>query len=99
MPQENNMAEVIRLLDTVIRKVDGLDGRVEGLHSQIDGLRSDVHGLKSDVQGLSTGSARMEGELRILRGQLEDVVDKFIDNKRRTDGLEGRVSNLESESH
>ena len=66
MPQENNMGDVIRLLQTVIGKVDGLAtglGRVE----------AGVKVLKTDVRKLETKMDRLEQKVVVLGGQFQDV--------------------------
>ena len=92
MPQENNMAEVIRLLHTVIAKVDGLAGGLER-------VEADVGVLKSDVQRLGTKVDRLEGKVDVLDGRFQDVVRVVIENTQRIEGLEGRVDILESKAN
>lgn len=90
MPQENNMAEVVRLLHTVIGKVDGL---ATGLKR----IETDVQGLKTNVQVLETRFDRWDAKVDRLTGRFEDVARVVIEDTQRITSLEGRVDNLESD--
>ena len=92
MPQENNMGDVIRLLQTVIGKVDGLAtglGRVE----------AGVKVLKTDVRKLETKMDRLEQKVVVLGGQFQDVARVVIEDIQRITGLDERVDILESKSN
>ena len=92
MPQETNMAEVVRLLHTVIGKVDDLAsgfGRVE----------SDVQVLKTDVQVLKTDVKKLDTRMERLETKADTVIGKVIENTERITSLEGRVDVLESKAN
>ena len=54
MPQENNMAEVIRLLHTVIGKVDLLSGRFEDVVRVVIENTQRIEGLEGRVDILES---------------------------------------------
>ena len=113
MPQENNMAELLRLMQNMIVKVDDLNGKfdhlasdvkevksdVQVLKSDVQVLKSDVQVLKSDVGELKTGLAKVEGKVDLLSGQFWDFAAKTTNNTKRITSLEGRVDILESKSN
>jgi outer membrane murein-binding lipoprotein Lpp len=85
MPQENNMAELLRLMQTMIVKVDD--------------LATDMKVVKSDVRELKTNTARIEQKVDVFSGQFRDVASQAIKDTQRIASLEGRVDILESKSH
>ena len=99
MPQENNMAEVIRLLHTVIGKVDGLATGLKKVETEVYGLKSDVHVLKTDVDRLETKIDRLDGKVGILNGQFQDVGRVVVEDTQRISALENRVDTLERKAH
>jgi len=99
MPQENNMAEVIRLLHTVIGKVDGLATGLQNVEAGLERVEADVDVLKTNVRNLETKVDRVEGKVDLLGGQFQDVVRVVIENTQRIEGLEGRVDILESKAN
>ena len=92
MPQENNMAEIVRLLHTVIGKVDGL---ATGLKR----IETDVQVLKTNVQVLETRFDRLDAKVDLLTGRFEDVAGVVIEDTQRITSLEGRVDILESKAN
>ena len=113
MPQESNMAELLRLMHHMIGKVDDLTGKFDGLSydvkevktdihvikSDVHGLKSDVHVLKSDVRELKTNAVRVERKLDVLSGQFQDVAGQAMKDTQRITTLEGRVDILESKAN
>ncbi len=99
MPQENNMAEVIRLLHTVIGKVDGLASKVDGVETGLKKVESDVQVLKTDVGRLEAKTDRLGEKVDILSGQFQDVARVVIEDTQRITGLENRVDNLERKAN
>lgn len=92
MPQENNMAEVLRLLKTVIVKVDGLA-------TDMREVKTDVGVLKTNVQVLETRFDRLDAKVDFLTGRFEDVAGVVIEDTQRISGLEERVDILEPKSN
>ena len=92
MPQETNMAELLRLMHTMIGKFNDLDVKVDDLSRDMKVVKSDVQVLKTDVKKLDTRMDRLEVKL-------DTVVGKVSENTQRTTSLEGRVDILESKSH
>jgi predicted nucleic acid-binding Zn-ribbon protein len=92
MPQENNMAELLRLMQNMIFKIDDLAADMKE-------VKSDVRVLKSDVKELKTNAVRVEGKLDVLSGQFRDVAGQAIKDTQRITSLEGRVDILESKSN
>ena len=92
MPQETNMAELLRLMKTMIVKVDDLA-------TDMKEVKSNVQGLKSDVRELKTNAVRVEGKLDLLSGQFRDVAGQAMKDTQRITSLEGRVDILESKSN
>lgn len=106
MPQENNMAEVIRLLHTVIGKVDGLATGLEKVEADVQVLKADVQVLKADVQVLKADVGRLETKMdgldekvNIFSGRFQDVARVVIEDTQRVTGLENRVDNLERKAY
>ena len=99
MPQENNMAELLRLMHTMIVKVDDLAADMKNVKSDVRDLKSDVQGLKSDVQELKTTTVRVEKKLDVLSGQFQDVGGQAIKDTQRITILQGRVDILESKAN
>ena len=91
MPQENNMAEVVRLLHTVI-------GKVDGLATTLTKVEADVQILKTDVQILKTNVERIDLKIDRVDGKLDTVVEKTMGNTQRIINLEYRVDALESKA-
>ena len=92
MPQETNMAELLRLMQTMIIKFDDLNVR-------FDGLATDMKEVKSGVKKLETRLGRLEGKVDIFYRQFQDIAGVVIKGTQRTDSLEERVGLLESKSH
>ena len=92
MPQENNMAEVLRLLKTVIVKVDGLAVDMKE-------VKTDVRVLKTDVRDLRAGLNRLDAKVDLLSGRFEDVAGVVIQDTQRISSLEERVDNVESKAN
>lgn len=92
MPQENNMAEVLRLLKTVIVKVDDLAADMKD-------VKTDVGVLKSDVRELRMNLSRVDAKVDLLTGRFEDVAGVVIKDTQRISGLENRVDTLESKAN
>lgn len=92
MPQENNMAEVLRLLKTVIVKVDGLSGDMKE-------VKADVGVLKADVREIRMNLKRVDGKVDLLTGRFEDVALVVIKDTQRISGLEERVDTLEGKAN
>lgn len=92
MPQENNMAEVMRLLHTVI-------GKVDGLATSLNRVEADVRVLKTDVRALETRFDRLDAKVDLLTGRFEDVARVVIEDTQRITSLEGRVDILESKAN
>lgn len=92
MPQENNMAEVVRLLHTVI-------GKVDGLATSLNRVEADVRVLKTDVRALETRFDRLDAKVDLLTGRFEDVARVVIEDTQRITSLEGRVDILESKAN
>ena len=99
MPQENNMAEVVRLLHTVIGKVDGLATSLNRVEADVQGLKTDVQVLKTNVQVLETRFDRLDAKVEHLTGRFEDVAGVVIEDTQRTTRLEGRVDILEGKAN
>ncbi len=113
MPQENNMAEVLRLLKTVIVKMDGfaadmtevktdvgvLKTDVGVLKTDVSTLKTDVGILKTDVRELRSGLNRLDAKVIHLTGRFEDVAHVVIEDTQRTSSLEERVDILEGKSN
>jgi hypothetical protein len=99
MPQETNMAELLRLMQKMIVSFDDLNGKFDHLVSDVQVLKSDVQVLKSDVTELKTGLVRVEGKVDVLSGQFWDFAAKTMNNTQRITSLEGRVDILESKSN
>ena len=85
MPQETNMAEVIRLLHTVIGKVDG--------------LATDMKEVKSDVKKLDMRMDRLEGRMDRLETKMDTVAEKTMENTNGIIAVKGRVDVLERQEH
>lgn len=85
MPQENNMAELLRLMHTMIVKVDD--------------LATDMKDVKSDVQELKVNTVRVEKKLDVLSGQFQDVGGQAMRDTQRITSLEGRVNILEGKAN
>lgn len=92
MPQETNMAELLRLMNVMIGKFSDLDVKV-------DDLGRDMKEVKADVSDLKTNLARVEGKVDLLAGQFRDVAVQAIEDTQRITGLEGRIDILEIKSH
>ncbi len=113
MPQENNMAEVLRLLKTVIVKVDDLAADMKDvkgdvrvlktdvavLKTDVAVLKTDVAVLKTDVRDLRTGLNRLDAKVDLLTGRFEDVAVVVIKDTQRTSVLEVRVDTLEGKAN
>ena len=92
MPQENNMAEVLRLLKTVIVKVDGLA-------TDMKDVKGNIRVLKTDVRDLRTGLNRLDAKVDLLTGRFEDVAVVVVKDTQRTSVLEERVGTLEGKAN
>jgi len=92
MPQENNMAEVLRLLKTVIVKIDGLA-------TDMKEVKTDVSVLKTDVREIRMNLNRVDAKVDLLTGRFEDVASVVIKDTQRTSGLEERVDALEGKAN
>ena len=92
MPQENNMAELLRLMKTVIVKVDGLEVKV-------DDLATNMKDVKSDVKELKTRTVRIEGKVDRLDGKIDSIADTVMKNDRRLIAVERDVSDLQRREH
>ncbi|MBA3354228.1 MAG: hypothetical protein H0U23_17695 [Blastocatellia bacterium] len=99
MPQENNMAEVLRLLKTVIVKVDDLAADMKDVKGDVRVLKTDVAVLKTDVRDLRTGLNRLDAKVDLLTGRFEDVAVVVIKDTQRTSVLEVRVDTLEGKAN
>ena len=99
MPQENNMAEIVRLLHTVIGKVDGLATGLKRIETDVQVLKTDVQVLKTNVQVLETRFDRLDAKVDLLTGRFEDVAGVVIEDTQRITSLEGRVDILESKAN
>jgi outer membrane murein-binding lipoprotein Lpp len=91
MPQENNMAEVLRLLKTVIVKVDDLSTDMKRVKSDMQVLKSDMQVLKSDVQVLKGDVRKLDSKVNHLTGRFEDVASVVIEDTQTIKGLGRRV--------
>ncbi len=85
MPQENNMAEVLRLLRTLIVKTDG--------------LATDMKNVEMRFDGLEPRFDRLDAKVDHLTGRFEDVAVVVIKDTQRISGLEERVDGLESKAN
>ena len=92
MPQENNMAELLRLMKTVIVKVDDIEVKV-------DNLATDMKDVKSDVKVLKTRTVRIEGKVDRLEGKIDSIADTVMKNDRRLIAVEHDVTDLKSREH
>ena len=99
MPQENNMAEVLRLLKTVIVKVDGLATDTKEVKTDVGLLKTDVAVLKADVREIRMNLNRVDAKVDLLSGQFQDVARVVIEDTQRITGLESRVDNLERKAN
>ena len=99
MPQETNMAEVVRLLHTVIGKVDDLASGFGRVESDVQVLKTDVQVLKTDVQVLKTDVKKLDTRMERLETKADTVIGKVIENTERITSLEGRVDVLESKAN
>ena len=82
------MAEEIpedRFKAEVVRLLHTAIKKVDGLETKFDGLETKVDGLARDV--------------KMLSGQFNDVGVMAINDNRRIDDLEKRVSDLETSTH
>ena len=92
MPQEANMAELLRLMRTMIVKVDGLTVKV-------DDLATDMKDVKSDVKELKTRTVRLEVKVDRLEGKIDSIADTVMTNDRRLTVVEHDVIDLKSRLH
>jgi outer membrane murein-binding lipoprotein Lpp len=87
MPQETNMAELLRLMHKMIvkfdgvdskvggldRKFDSLDGRVIGLDQKFDSLGSRVDGLDQKVDILATDMKEVKSDVHVLKSDVKEL--------------------------
>ena len=106
MPQETNMAEVVRLLHVVIgkvdrldEKVDRLDGKVDRLDGKVDRLEGRVDRLELKVDGLEVKVDRLEVSVGRLEGKTDSIAETVMTNDRRLISVEHDVTDLKSREH
>jgi outer membrane murein-binding lipoprotein Lpp len=85
MPQENNMAELLRLMKTMIGKVDDLS--------------TDMKDVKADVQVLKTNVRNLNAKVDHLTGRFEDVARVVIEDTQTLESLGKRVVTLEGKAN
>ncbi len=74
-----------RFQTEMIRKIDLLIQKVGGFETRFDNLESDVSEIKSDV--------------KVLKGQFNDVAVMAIEDNKRITKLESEVAELQSNIH
>ncbi len=99
MPQENNMAEVLRLLKTVILKVDDLAADMKDVKADVQVLKTDVQVLKTDVQVLKTNVGKLNAKVDHLTGRFESVASVVIEDTQTLKRLDNRVHILEGKTN
>lgn len=85
MPQETNMAELLRLMQNMIVKVDG--------------LATDMKDVKANLTRVEGNLTRVEGKVDVLSGQFQDVAGQAMKDTQGIISLESRVDILESKSN
>jgi outer membrane murein-binding lipoprotein Lpp len=85
MPQENNMAELLRLMKTMIGKVDDLS--------------TDMKDVKADGQVLKTNVRNLNAKVDHLTGRFEDVARVVIEDTQTLKNLGKRVVILEGKAN
>ena len=83
MPQENNMAEIVRLLDTAIGKIDGLATDVRNLDVRLERVEGKVDRLEVKVDGLEVKVATLDLKVTRLGGKVDSIADTVMKNDRR----------------
>ena len=92
MPQETNMAEVIRLLHTVI-------GKVDGLATDMKEVKSDVKKLDMRMDRLEGRMDRLDGRMDRLETKMDTVAEKTMENTNGIIAVKSRVDVLERQEH
>ena len=98
MPQETNMAELLRLMQTMIIKVDDLATAMKEVKSDVRGLKSDVHGLKSDVHGLKSDVHGLKSDVHGLKSDVQGLKSDVHGLKSDFQGLKFDVRELKTSS-
>lgn len=75
-------SEVMNLLGRLINKANDHDQRFDSLEQRFDGLEGKVDGLTADM--------------KIVKGQLNDLGVEFVKDHKRLESLETRVEVLEA---
>ena len=99
MPQETNMAEVIRLLHTVIGKVDGLATDMKEVKSDVKKLDMRMDRLEGRMDRLEGRMDRLDGRMDRLETKMDTVAEKTMENTNGIIAVKGRVDVLERQEH
>ena len=94
MPQETNMAELLRLMQTMIIKVDDLATAMKEVKSDVHGLKSDVHGLKSDVRDLKSDVQGLKSDFQGLKSDFQGLKFDVRELKTSSVRFEGKLDVL-----
>ncbi|HKP68315.1 MAG TPA: hypothetical protein VJV05_03460 [Pyrinomonadaceae bacterium] len=89
MPQETNMAELLRLMKNMIVKVDDFALDMKNVIVKVDDLALDMKELK-------TRTMRVEAKVDRLEAKTDSIAGTVVTNDRRVTAVEHDVSDLKS---
>ena len=98
MPQETNMAEIVRLLNTAIGKLDGLATDVRNLDVRLELVEGTVDRLEVKVDRLEVKVDRLEVKVDGLEVKVDGLEVKVDGLEVKVDGLEVSVGRLEGKT-
>ena len=98
MPQESNMAELLRLMHHMIGKVDDLTGKFDGLSYDVKEVKSDIHVIKSDVHVLKSDVHVLKSDVHVLKSDVRELKTNAVRVERKLDVLSGQFQDVGSEA-
>jgi outer membrane murein-binding lipoprotein Lpp len=99
MPQEANMAELLRLMKNMIVKVDDLATDMKDVKSDVKELKTSAVRVEGKVDRLEVKVDRLEVSVGRLEGKTDSIATAVMTNDRRLTAVEYDVAELKSREH
>jgi len=99
MPQETNMAELLRLMHNMIGKFNDLSRDMKDVKSDVKQLKTGMVRVEGKVDRLEVKVDRLEVSVGRLEGKTDSITDTVMTNDRRLMVVEHDVIDLKSRLH
>jgi predicted nuclease with TOPRIM domain len=81
------------------KQFEELTGLVRRVAGRVDEMSMEMRDLRQDVTALNSKTDVIGADLKIVKGQVNDLGPKFLADHKRLDRVEERVDDLEAKVH